>query len=764
MVDEPQGEAWILYVGSYPPRECGIATFTKDLTSAIHSKSSALKRKICAMNRNSVNMYNYSPDVIFQLDDSNIQEYLDVAKKINATSEIKLVSIQHEFGLFGGQYGSYLIPFLELLDKPVTVTFHSVLPDPDEILQNVVRSISQKVKSIVVMTPKGVDILRNDYGIETDIVVIPHGIPSVQYTSSLEEKKRFGFQDKIILSSFGLISSGKGYEFMIDALPDIVKKFPNVMYLILGETHPVVRNNEGEIYRNFLAQKVKELGMQQHVKFYNKYLTLDEIIDYLKATDIYISSSLEPRQITSGTLAYAMGCGRAVVSTPFLHAQDLVNDERGLLTEFRDVGSFSKAVNHIISENLSESMGKNSYIHTRHMTWSNVALSYLDLFRNHIHVAAERVSPNISLHHMEQLTDDFGIIQFAKMSKPDLMSGYTLDDNARALLVACMSHQSFQKSQLLSIEKYLSFINYVQQEDGKLYNYVNDQRVVNMQHWTDDAHGRAMWSLGYLLSVPSLPVITRDKAAEIFVKALDVADKITSPRAVASIIIGLYYANTVQENSDYINRVRKFADHLVSLFNDSSSPEWNWFESSFSYANSKLSEALFYAYEVTHDEKYLRVAETTLHFLESITFENGMFHAIGQNGWYLKNGRKSYYDQQPICTAAMVQTMVVAYHITKKEKYSKLAHVAFDWFFGNNVLRQMIYNESTGGCHDGLGEFSINLNQGAESTISYLIARLTIEEIGSGARSSLSLNGPAHISSREILPRSSVVGSMQGNE
>jgi glycosyltransferase involved in cell wall biosynthesis len=299
---------WILYMATFPPRECGIATFTKDLTKAIDKKySPKIKSKILAMNRSGISIYNYPKNVIFQIDDTNIQEYIDVAKEINKTDAIKLVSIQHEFGIFGGENGSYLISFLEILNKPTIVTFHSVLPNPNDRLKKVVQAIAKKVACIIVMTGKGIEILREDYNITTDIVVIPHGIPSVTFDKNIKEKSKIGFEDKIILSSFGLISSGKGYEYVIDALPEVVKKFPNVLYLILGQTHPIVRKQEGEKYRNSLETKVKELGLQNNVKFYNKYLKLSGIIRYLKASDIYISSSINPNQITSGTLVYAMG-------------------------------------------------------------------------------------------------------------------------------------------------------------------------------------------------------------------------------------------------------------------------------------------------------------------------------------------------------------------------------------------------------------------------------------------------------------------------
>jgi glycosyltransferase involved in cell wall biosynthesis len=723
-------ESWILYMGSYPPRECGIATFTRDLTEAIKKRCPpSVKTKICAMNRNSVNIYNYPKEVIFQIGDSNIDEYLETAKKINETEEIKLVNIQHEFGLFGGEYGSYLIPFLELLTKPVVITMHSLLPGPNERLRRVVKSLAERAVCLVVMNSKGINILREDYEIDTEIAVYPHGIPTVPFNHVLEEKKKLNFQNKIILTSFGLISSGKGYEYVIESLPEVVKQFPNTLYLILGETHPVVRKQEGEKYRNYLESRVKALGLKDNVKFYNKYLTLKEILQYIGATDIYISPSLDPNQITSGTLAYAMGCGRAVISTPFLHAQDIVTEERGLLTEFREPQSFTNAIIKILSNpELKKTMERNAYVYSRPMTWPNVALSYVNLFNKHMNMSQDYQLPEINLNHLNRMTDDFGMIQFSNHEVPDLMSGYTLDDNARAMIVCCMHHQKFkERTQVNLIRTYLKFMDYVQQEDGKLFNVVSGDKEINIKQWSDDAYGRAIWSLGFLLDTPSIPQELKDSALDILNKAIGIAENIKSPRAVAFIILGLYHFNSWQESSENIRIIQKLADHLVSIYNDNASPDWPWFEEYLAYSNSKLPESLFYAYKATKNEKYLHVGQVTLNFLNTITFEKGKFNPIGQNGWYVKNGKKAHFDQQPVDAASMVQTLTLAYEITRDNEYKSKANTAFHWFLGNNSLQQVIYDESTGGCHDGLGEFSINLNKGAESTASYLLARLTID-------------------------------------
>jgi len=371
----------ILFMSTYPQRECGIATFTRDLTNAIDKRfSPIIKTRILAINDDD-NIYNYPEKVSFQISDNDMEDYLQTAKKINNSPEIKFVSVQHEFGLFGGEFGDHLLAFLELLEKPSVVTFHSILPNPDERMVKVVKSIADRVQGIIVMTKTGVKLLQKRYGIKKSIRVIPHGIPQVSFEPQLKEKTILGYQDKIILSSFGLMSPNKGYEYVIDALPEVIKQFPNLIYLIIGETHPRVREENGESYRSWLKQRAKSRGVQKYVKFYNKYITPEEVVQYLKATNIYISPSLTRGQITSGTLVNAMGCGRAVVSTRFLHAKDIISPKRGRLVKFKKPEEFSNAIISLLSDNAGlKEIEKNVYQYTRNMTWENVAIEYGKLF------------------------------------------------------------------------------------------------------------------------------------------------------------------------------------------------------------------------------------------------------------------------------------------------------------------------------------------------------------------------------------------------
>ncbi|PIN95691.1 hypothetical protein COU56_00795 [Candidatus Pacearchaeota archaeon CG10_big_fil_rev_8_21_14_0_10_31_9] len=725
----------ILFVGSYPPRECGIATFTKDLTDSIDKKFFPfLKTRILAMNNNGVSIYNYPKKVIYQLSDTERSSYFKLANKINRNDSIKMVCIQHEFGIFGGEYGEYLIDFLKTVKKPKIITFHSILPNPNEKRMQVVKDISENVDEIMVMTPKGIEILKKEYNVKTQIKVIPHGIPTVAFESQKKLKKHFRYGEKIILSSFGMVNAGKGYEYVIEALPEVVKKYPNLLYLIIGATHPIIRKNEGEDYRNKLGKLIKDLGLENNVKFYNKYITLKEIIQYLKSTDIYISSSLTPEQITSGTLVYAMGCGRAVISTPFLHARDAINHERGILLDgFRNSESFKNAILEILSdkEKLKE-IEQNNYSYTRHMTWPNVAILYGESIRKFVympHIYFERL-PRINTKHIRRMTDNFGIIQFAQYTSPNLDTGYTLDDNARAMVVAGKLYSKSKNQLYLKlIETYLNYIKYVQGYDGKLYNIVSKDKIVDKNSWSEESHGRAIKALGFITSLQAIPKSIRIESEELLLKSLEGANSIKAPRALSSVISGIHYYNKENYSQLNIELIKKYADQLVELYEINKDNEWKWFEPLLTYSNCKICRALFHTYMTTQDEKYLRVAIETLNFLLSKTFEHDTFIPIGQKGWYKKERKRAYFDQQPLDAASMVETLTIAYKITKKPEYEKNSLIAFNWFLGNNTLNQIVYNDQTGGCHDGLGKDSINLNQGAESTISYLTARLTLEEL-----------------------------------
>ena len=719
------------FLSSFPPRECGIATFTRDLATAMDKRfNPKLKSRVIAINENE-NFYNYGKKVVMELGRDDIESYINIAKKVNQADNIKIVCLQHEFGLFGGEYGSYIIPFLETVTKPVVVVFHSVLQSPTEMRKRVVRAIASRASAIVVMASVAVDILERDYGIDREkIHLVHHGIPDVPFQSNDKMKKQLNLDGKIILSTFGLISRGKGIEHMIKALPPLVKKYPNLLYLVIGETHPVVRKQEGEKYRNSLSRLVNRLGLKDNVKFYNKYLSLKEIVSYLLASDIYICTNMERSQITSGTLAYAVGCGRAVVSTPSVYAEEILSNNRGILAEFAKPESFTNAIDKLLSDvELRKNIEREAYTFGRSMIWSNVAFNYLNIFNKVVRLREDVTEkfPKVKLNHLKNMTDNFGIIQFANNAVPDKSSGYTLDDNARALIVSVLHDNLFKSGESSELTKvYLNFIKNSQEPDGNFRNnYFNNNEILDSH--SEDSFGRAVWALGYALNKLKNQEL-KDKSKFIFDNSLGKMKSFGSPRANAKMLIGLYYYYKTYPSEEVLEKIREIANYLVGLYLQESSENWQWFEQNLTYSNAKLPEALFLAYEVTKDQKYLDIAKKTLDFLSNLIFVEGQLSPIGQSGWYKKNGKRAFFDQQPLDASSMVLLYLTAFDVLKEKQYYDKAILAFNWFLGKNHLKQMIYNEVTGGCHDGLGKYSINLNQGAESTVSYFMARLFLEE------------------------------------
>jgi len=728
----------ILYLSSFPPRQCGIATFTQDLTNAMDKElNPGIKNKILAINDNGTSIYNYPKKVIMQIYETKMEDYLNTANEINKNRAIKLVNIQHEYGLYGGDWGDYILPFLEIINKPIITTFHTVLPKPKERLIKLTKLISEKSKAIIVMTENAKRILVKNYNINKNkISVIPHGVHHIPFPSKSKAKNKINLSGHIILSTFGMLNKDKGIEYAIEALPEIIKDHPNILYLIIGATHPVVRKEEGEAYRNKLKKLVNKLNLKDNVKFYDKYLELHELIDYLKATDIYISPSLNPEQAVSGTISYALSCACPIVSTNNQYAKDVINDERGILVKFKNSLEIKNALLTLINnKKLRNEMKKNSYFYSRHMTWQNVALSYFNNFNEYAKIVPREIGkwPPINLTHIKKLTDDYGIIQFAIHTKPDIHSGYCLDDNARALL-ACAIYYDFKTSDniLNLIKIYLNFIKSTQKINGKFYNFIGyNKNILEHGESSEDSYGRAIWALGYIIYQKKLPDEIKRKAEKIFIKALPHSKNLISPRAIAFTILGLYYIVKNSGEKKYNEIIIKLSNKLIKKYLESNKidKKWNWFEDFLTYSNYKMPECLFRAYELTKNKIYLNIAKNSINFLNSITFEKKYFSPIGQDGWYFRNGKRAYFDQQPEDSASAVEGLISAYEITKNKTYLDKANIAYEWFLGKNHLNQMVYDEATGGSYDGLGKNSINFNQGAESTLSYLLARLAMERI-----------------------------------
>jgi glycosyltransferase involved in cell wall biosynthesis len=740
----------ILYVSTFPPRECGIATFTEDLTNAIDKEfSPELKAKILAMNNTSTALYNYPAKTIIQIHDEDMEDYIEAARKINEDSQIKLVNIQHEYGIYGGDWGMFILPFMELIKKPIVLTMHTVLPNPEdwderEKLVKVTQKIAEKAKALIVMTVSAAKLLNEIYGVPKEkINIIPHGVHHIAFPSKSKAKAKLNISGRTVFSTFGMLNRDKGIEYAIQALPKIVKKYPDVIYLVLGATHPVVRREQGEEYRRKLEKLVEKLKLQDHVKFYDKYLSLEELIEFLKATDIYVSPTLNPLQAVSGTISYALSCACPIVATANQYAKDVINNERGRLVDFRSARAIEKALLELMADpKLRKEMKTNTYFYSRHMTWQNVALSYFKIFNQLAKLKPREAGklPPINLEHVNALTDRFGMIQFAIHTKPDLGSGYCIDDNARALLaLAKHFNQTGNKELLPAIEKYFRFVKYTQKSSGKFYNFVNKNRKFIDKMESEDSFGRAIWALGYIISSKKLPSRLIEDACRVMLKAKKWMTGLESSRANAFALLGLYYAQLDYQchvdggsREEFLRIAKQIADKLVRRYGEqiklNDGTDWRWFEDSLTYSNYKLPEALIRIYQVIGNEKYLKVAEESISFLSKVNFEDDFFSAIGQDGWYFRDGKRSYFDQQPEDASSATEGLMAAYEVTGDEKYRTKAKMAFEWFLGKNHLSQMLYDEATGGCYDGLGRESINFNQGAESTLSYLLARLAIEE------------------------------------
>ena len=738
----------ILYVSTFPPRECGIATFTEDLTNAIDKEySPAVKSKISAMNKAGTSLYNYPVKTVAQINDSDLEDYIVAAKQINTSPDIRLVNIQHEYGIYGGEWGEYILPFMELIKKPIVLTMHTVLPNPEdwdekEKLIKVTQKIAEKADKIVVMTNSAAKLLMDLYNVPIEkIAVIPHGVHHIAFPSKTKAKVKLNLEGRTVLSTFGMLNRDKGIEYAIAALPEVIKKYPKVIYLVLGATHPVVRREEGEVYRTKLEKMVEKLGLQDNVKFYDKYLSLEELIDFLKATDIYVSPTLNPLQAVSGTISYALSCACPIVATANQYATDVINHERGRLVKFKNAKAIEKSLLELLGDKkLREEMKKNSYYYSRHMTWQNVALSYFQVFNQFANVIPHEKGkmPEINLGHVETLTDRFGMIQFATHTKPDLNSGYCVDDNARILLAMVDLYQREPKKDNLDlVKKYLKFVKFVQKPNGKFYNFVNKYRKFTDKSESEDSFGRTIWALGHVISSPDLPKEIVDEACDMMTGALPWCKEMISSRAIAFCILGLCKAESNYLCNRGSNEITKLilllSNKLVSRYEEEQlkpgHSQWHWFEDSLTYSNYKMSEAMFRAYQVTKNNKYLKIAEESLEFLASVNFEDRFFMAIGQDGWYFRDGKRAYYDQQPEDAASATEALITAYELTGNETYKERAKIAYEWFLGKNHLNQTLYDEATGGCYDGLGRESINFNQGAESTISYLLARLAMERI-----------------------------------
>ncbi len=728
--------AEILIITSYPPRECGIATYSQDLIKSLNNKfSNSLSLKVCALESNGIT-YPYPKEVKYILKTSIAKDYEDLAISINQDKDIKIVLVQHEFGFFHKQEQAFL-HFLYSVSKPIVVVFHTVLPLPDENLKLKINSIAAVCESIIVMTNTSSNILVNDYGVpKQKISVIAHGTHLVPHLSKSFLKAKYGLKGRKVLTTFGLLSSGKSIETTLEAMPAIIKECPKVMFLIIGKTHPEVVKNEGEKYRDSLEQKIIEHSLQDHVRFVNSYLALPDLLEYLQLTDIYLFTTNDPNQAVSGTFVYAMSCACPIISTPIPHAKEVLTKNTGIIFDFRNSQQLADGVVRLLNNDpLRRSISSNTLQKIVSTAWENSAVSHAMLFEC---IAGDKITlqynlPLINLNHLRKMTTEIGIIQFSKINQPDINSGYTLDDNARALITTCMYYKlNDEKENLEAIRKYLSFIKYCQQTKGDFLNYVDKELLFTNQNKEtnlEDSNGRAIWALGYVISLADvLPVGIIKEAKNIFQKSLHLIKSVYSTRSMAFAIKGIYYSNINNKTKENLQLLKTLANRLVQMYRHESTEDWMWFESYLTYANSVLPEAMLYAYLSTGDEVYKDIAKSSFKFLLSKTFNENGIEVISNKKWLKKGEQAGHYGEQPIDVAYTIMTLSKFYDEFMNEDYYLKMLTAFNWFLGDNRLHQIVYNPCTGGCYDGLEETHVNLNQGAESTVSYLMARLTMDK------------------------------------
>lgn len=729
----------ILFITSWPPRECGIATYSYDLVSALDKMfGHSFTLTVCPLESDQ-EKHTYKEKTKFSLNADWPGALFRLAQSINHDTDISMVVVQHEFGFFKKTEADFT-RFLRMVNKPVLIVFHTVLPKPDAALRSMVQEMAGIAESVIVMTHSSAAILVAEYDLPVKkIKVIPHGTHLVVHADKQALKHKYKLTGRKVLSTFGLLGSGKNIETTLHALPGIIQRFPDVLFLVIGKTHPSVVKQDGEQYRDMLEMLVNALGLEAHVLFINKFLPLPELLEYLQLTDIYLFTSRDRNQAVSGTFAYAAGSGCPVISTPIPHAREVLGDNAGIIIDFEQPVQLAEAVNRLLDdETLRLSISSNGLHRMASTAWENAAIAHALLFEQ---IGGEKISlrytmPVINLEHLKKMTTDFGMLQFCRINNPDPGSGYTLDDNARALIALC-SHYELTKDagDLEYIQRYFKFIKYCLQPGGFFLNYINEKQAFTAQNGETnlaDSNGRAIWALGYLVSKGGLlPAALVQDALLTMNSALLQVRNLHSTRAMAFVIKGVYYRNTVNVSDHDKVLIEQLANRLLQMYRHEAGQGWQWFESYLTYANGILPEAMLCAWQATGNEVYKEVARSSFDFLLKMTFGQDRMQVISNKNWFYKGapgGETGAGGEQPIDVAYTILALLRFYDVFKSEAYRHKIEIAFSWFLGNNHLHQVIYNPCTGGCYDGLEADSVNLNQGAESTVSYLMARVAIEQ------------------------------------
>jgi glycosyltransferase involved in cell wall biosynthesis len=739
------GVQTVALVGSYVPRQCGIATFTKDLRDALagHIGDGA---GVVAMD-DGVENYAYPPEVAYQINQHRNADY-DTAAEILNNRQIDAAIIQHEYGIFGGRDGAHVLSLARQLRMPTIATLHTVLTEPSVTQRATLRELIKVCDRVVVMSHKAKGILVDGWGVpDRKIAYIPHGVPDVPFIDPHYYSERFNTIGRRVLLTFGLLGPGKGIETALAAMPKIIEKHPDVLYIVLGATHPHVLRNEGTRYLDGLRKIVSDLGLENHVRFDNHYVSTADLMRYLGVADVYVIPYPSAAQITSGTLAYALGAGKAVVSTPFWHAEEMCSDGRGLLFPFNDSGALADNVLHLLDNEIERhAVRKRAYKHARPMIWSEVAKSYLGVIEEAI--AERRTGHNsvslmrsevqssatvkIDMAQVRRLSDDCGILQHAIGATGDRRHGYCTDDNARALIATLMhaDHTGDARLDVLS-DRYLSFLHYAfNDRTCRFRNFMDYGRAWLEQNGSEDSHGRAVWALGVAVRRARSDSM-RAVAARILSAAADTVLSFTSPRSWAFAIIGLhhylqYYAGDTRARTVY----QSLAGTLMKHFEANAAADWPWLEDVVTYDNAKLPHALLLAGADLGETAMVQQAVGSLEWLVRQQIDDdGRVSLIGNDGWLRRDGTRARFDQQPVEAMALVEACVDAFKITSQNHWLDYARTCLGWFTGSNELGVCLVDRETGGCADGLHTAGMSLNQGAESSLAWVIAALSLASV-----------------------------------
>ncbi len=727
-------------VGNYLPRQCGIATFTADLSDAIVAELPAIDCFVLAMNDGGAR-YAYPPRVRFEIAENEVAGYQRAADFLNVNS-VDVVAVQHEYGIFGGKAGAHVLTLLHELRMPVVTTLHTILAAPDPQQRRVMNELTRLSERLVVMSAQGAVLLQQVHGVpEGKIDLIPHGIPSVPSASA--SKDRLGVEGKAVLLTFGLLSPDKGIEYVIDALPTILARFPDAVYIVLGATHPHVRERHGESYRVMLEARALRLGVDANVIFHNRFVSHDELTEFLAAADVYVTPSLQPEQSTSGTLAYAVGSGKAVISTPYVYARELLADRRGILVPWRDAAAIARAVSDLLADDAERlALGQRAATHGRSMQWPAVARRYVASFEQARveHAARLRTSfrartlaerpaglPELNLAHLRLLTDDTGLLQHAVYSVPRYDDGYCLDDNARALLLMTLIEDAGTDegpTVRALASRYLAFVSHaLDRSAGRFRNFMSYERRWTETAGSEDSHGRAAWALGAVVGRLGDPG-RRSLAADLFHAALPAVPAFSSPRAWAYALLGVEEYLGAFQGDRGVQAIRgALAERLLGLFRRTAGPDWPWFENRVTYCNARLPQALLVSGTRMDDPGMVAAGTQALDWLVAIQRSpDGYFAPVGSNTGVERGVPVAAFDHQPVEACAMVSACLVAHRVTGARSWTEHARRAFSWFLGQNHLHHSLYDASTGGCRDGLHADRPNENQGGESTLSFLLA------------------------------------------